>query len=149
MVRGPQNYSPAGCIWPTGRRLATPDLCNEYFTGPVTVMACAETGHKLSAQLQLRLQLILEFLPSYGYSRNWKLTLGPCMVTPNMCKLVSFGLWSVSYIHMVKVYANTYIVSCYFRTTSIINGREYVPFMTVDVRERFAYPVTFTWVTVI
>ncbi|KAI0214801.1 Calpain-7 [Lamellibrachia satsuma] len=30
------------------------------------------------------------------------------------------------------------------RTTSMINGREYVPFMLVDMRERFAYPVPFS-----
>uniref|UniRef100_A0A915K6Q0 Calpain catalytic domain-containing protein n=1 Tax=Romanomermis culicivorax TaxID=13658 RepID=A0A915K6Q0_ROMCU len=30
------------------------------------------------------------------------------------------------------------------RITSVINGREYVPFMHVDLRERFAYPVSFS-----
>jgi len=28
--------------------------------------------------------------------------------------------------------------------TSMINGREYVPFMSVDLRERFAFPVPYT-----
>ncbi|XP_064647920.1 calpain-7-like [Lineus longissimus] len=30
------------------------------------------------------------------------------------------------------------------RTTSFINGREYVPFMSVDMKEKFGYPVPFT-----
>ncbi|KAI1285104.1 Calpain-7 [Halotydeus destructor] len=30
------------------------------------------------------------------------------------------------------------------RTTSVINEREYVPFLTVDIREKFAFPVPFS-----
>lgn len=30
------------------------------------------------------------------------------------------------------------------RTTSVINGREYVPFMSIDLREKFAYPLPFS-----
>lgn len=31
----------------------------------------------------------------------------------------------------------------YYRKTSFINGREYVPFMSVDMKEKFAYPVPY------
>lgn len=34
------------------------------------------------------------------------------------------------------------------RKTSFINGREYVPFMSVDMKERFAYPVQFRYVVI-
>ena len=30
--------------------------------------------------------------------------------------------------------------------TSMINGREYVPFMSVDLKERFAFPVPYSGV---
>ncbi|GFT07263.1 calpain-7 [Nephila pilipes] len=30
------------------------------------------------------------------------------------------------------------------RTTSVVNGREYVPFMSIDLKERFAYPISFS-----
>ncbi|PRD24301.1 UNVERIFIED_CONTAM: Calpain-7 [Trichonephila clavipes] len=30
------------------------------------------------------------------------------------------------------------------RTTSVVNGREYVPFMSIDLKERFAYPINFS-----
>ncbi|GBN12887.1 Calpain-7 [Araneus ventricosus] len=30
------------------------------------------------------------------------------------------------------------------RTTSIVNGREYVPFMSIDLKERFAYPIPYS-----
>lgn len=33
-----------------------------------------------------------------------------------------------------------------FRSTSTINGIAFVPFMSVDLRERFAFPVPFSWV---
>lgn len=36
-----------------------------------------------------------------------------------------------------------YFCYCY-RITSIINGREYVPFMSIDLREKFAYPISFS-----
>lgn len=38
------------------------------------------------------------------------------------------------------------IMSSLYRSTSKINGIAYVPFMSVDLRERFAFPVPFSWV---
>ena len=32
------------------------------------------------------------------------------------------------------------------RKTSFINGREYVPFMSFDIKERFAFPIQFRYV---
>lgn len=39
------------------------------------------------------------------------------------------------------------LTSLIFRSTSTINGIAYVPFMSVDLRERFAFPVPFSWVS--
>lgn len=44
---------------------------------------------------------------------------------------------------MRKVLKNFQNYFVFYRKTSFINGREYVPFMSVDMKEKFAYPVPY------
>lgn len=58
------------------------------------------------------------------------------------------SLFYAMYIYLIYslVVATNIHLSLRFRTTSKINGRAYVPFLDYDLREKFAFPIQYTWV---
>lgn len=54
--------------------------------------------------------------------------------------MYSFDIKKIIFQINLKNFQNYFV---FYRKTSFINGREYVPFMSVDMKEKFAYPVPY------
>lgn len=83
----------------------------------------------------VKVQGILKML-AFNVLCDWK-----SKINKKSILISSFNSKKKSFSYQFKKNFENYFV--FYRKTSFINGREYVPFMSVDMKEKFAYPVPY------